>query len=296
MSVEEITQQVMENLKESIYEEAKKIIPELLKSIVPSIVALTKDYILNELRNTDGNVQSYIRECITPPDVEVRNFKREHTTDFDNRLNTRENEYYKYARCENLLDLYAEGMQEEPIYIPKKFRNDKMHVMSPPELSVVEKLERNRLKAECEILTIRKQEFMERVTKVDTEVYDFINQSNISAKANEDLINKWQFIINEDKTKIDLKWKKKIESIKIAYKKDKDFLKNHRETRISANKNTDSTFGNENENENSTEEVDNSNEKNESANHTTIPTTREDRSKNENSQVSPQRHKYFLRS
>ena len=50
---------------------------------------------------------------------------------------------YKFTRCERLLDLYGECLQEEPIYIPRKFRNDKTYVTSQEELNVVRKNDLN---------------------------------------------------------------------------------------------------------------------------------------------------------
>ena len=38
---------------------------------------------------------------------------------------TSEKKNYKFTRCERLLDLYGERLQEEPMYTPRKFRNDK---------------------------------------------------------------------------------------------------------------------------------------------------------------------------
>ena len=39
-------------------------------------------------------------------------------------LQTRKDFVYKFTRCEQLLDLHEEYLQEEPMYIPRKFRNN----------------------------------------------------------------------------------------------------------------------------------------------------------------------------
>ena len=58
-------------------------------------------------------------------------------------LQKRKDFVYKFTRCERLLDLYGECLQEEPMYIPQKFRNDKTDVTSQEELNVVRKNDLN---------------------------------------------------------------------------------------------------------------------------------------------------------
>ena len=219
MSVENITTEVLQKLKDDVYTEAKSIIPEILKALIPSIVTVTK-IILDELKNDGTKIEDLVRQTVISPDIETQKFKKVNGHKFDEKLKARESEYYKYARCQNLLDLYTTCMEEEPVYVPRKFRNDDLHVMSSSELTVVKKLELSRLQAECEILAIRKDKFMENVVRVDTEIYDTINKANVSIEANEMLVNRWQTLVREDKDRIDLKWKKKNESTKVAFDKD----------------------------------------------------------------------------
>ena len=40
---------------------------------------------------------------------------------------------YKFTRCGRLLDLYGECLEEVPVYIACKFRNDETHVTSQKE-------------------------------------------------------------------------------------------------------------------------------------------------------------------
>ena len=73
-------------------------------------------------------------------------------------LQKRKDFVYKFTRCERLLDLYGECLQEEPMFIPHKFRNDKTYVTSQEELNVVRKYDLNNLQSEFQnqnqILTI----------------------------------------------------------------------------------------------------------------------------------------------
>ena len=74
---------------------------------------------------------------------------------------------YKFKRCERLLDLCKEWLQEDPMYIPRKFRNDKTYVTSQEELNISRKSYLNILKSECEILKLRKNNLLENIANQD---------------------------------------------------------------------------------------------------------------------------------
>ena len=74
---------------------------------------------------------------------------------------------YKFKRCERLLDLCKEWLQEDPMYIPRKFRNDKTYVTSQEELNISRKSYLNNLKSECEILKLRKNNLLENIANQD---------------------------------------------------------------------------------------------------------------------------------
>ena len=74
---------------------------------------------------------------------------------------------YKFKRCERLLDLCKEWLQEDPMYIPRKFRNDKTYGTSQEELNISRKSYLNNLKSECEILKLRKNNLLENIANQD---------------------------------------------------------------------------------------------------------------------------------
>ena len=136
------------------------------------------------------------------------------------------------ARCENLLDSYGKCMQYEPRYIPRKFRNDKYHVMNADELNSVQKVEDQRFRSECEILRIRKDTCTSNLFGIDQEISDFINSAPVTLGAQQMLIDRWNKCVNEDIERITLKWKKKMSSTEVAIKKDRDYLLNHLKARV----------------------------------------------------------------
>ena len=89
------------------------------------------------------------------------------------------------------------------MYIPKEYRHDKYHIMSRQELNIVTKMGLKRFQGECEILKCRREEFLNRVTLIDQEIEDLINQSNLSPKATKKLLDRWRELCTEDTTKVD---------------------------------------------------------------------------------------------
>ena len=47
---------------------------------------------------------------------------------------------YKFTRCGRLLDLYGECLEEVPVYIACKFRNDETHVTHKKNETFLEKI------------------------------------------------------------------------------------------------------------------------------------------------------------
>lgn len=239
MSVDELTANIMRNLKDSVTNAVGELIPEevnvpipsLLKEILSSIVKLTKNSIFEHLNTNSNAINGNVRVSRIPPDLEVRKFKQEHEY-FTNMLNEREDLYYKFARYENLLELYQNCMKQQPIYIPRKFRSDKYHVMSPSELIAVNKMELQRFKTECDIFALRKDLFTERFINIDTNARDIILNSNISTQAKNLLFCRWEECVNEDKVKVDTKWLRKVEGMKSAFIEDEKFIKEHQKKRI----------------------------------------------------------------
>ena len=87
---------------------------------------------------------------------------------------------YKFTRCERLLDLYGGCLQEEPMYIPRKFRNDKTYVTSQKELNVVRKNSLNNLQSECEILKLRKYNLLENIANQDKILEEKLREGKIN--------------------------------------------------------------------------------------------------------------------
>ena len=81
-----------------------------------------------------------------------------------------------------------------------------------------------RFQTECEILRIRHDKTTGNIIKIDEEVGNVIDKSNISEEARIQLKERWQFCLNTDVKRIDEKCRKKMLSTTAAFEKDKKSL------------------------------------------------------------------------
>ena len=123
-------------------------------------------------------------------------------------------------------------MEAEPIYIPRKWRNDNYHVMTERELNVLTNLELKRFQTECEILRLPRDDFKQRTDHIDKDITEFIEKENISSESKKWLLKRWEECIEEDKNKIVKKWEEKLRGTRIQFEKDKVFIERHRTERI----------------------------------------------------------------
>ena len=93
-------------------------------------------------------------------------------------------------------------------------------------------MELKEFQLECEILTCRKEEFYKRCVDIDKEVEDLINQSNMSTKATQNRLKRWQDLVQNDIKATNKKGEENIAFMKSAFEKDIVSLKQHQQSRI----------------------------------------------------------------
>ena len=64
---------------------------------------------------------------------------------------------FKYLRCDKQVLRYNKCLEEESMYIARKFRNDKVCTMNGQEKNIYNKLALAKLKTEMEVLTNRSE-------------------------------------------------------------------------------------------------------------------------------------------
>ena len=123
--------------------------------------------------------------------------------------------------------LYAECIEEEPVYVPRKFRQDSYHTNSQAERNVINTSNLQRFQTECEILRIRREQYMKEITSKDDYIKNFINNQPFGQQCILELLDLYLIEINRDIDKINSDWSKKIDSTRKAFNVDKDKQANH---------------------------------------------------------------------
>ena len=125
----------------SIVENISKCIPEIIERVTPLIMEKIDTHLKQVWPNNERNAEL----SFTSIKQEAERFTYSSNKLWSDFLQERKDFVYKFTRFERLLDLYGECLQEEPMYIPRKFRNDKTHVTSQEELNIVRKSDLNNL-------------------------------------------------------------------------------------------------------------------------------------------------------
>ena len=111
---------------------------------------------------------------------EVNSFIRRNNNHWQKELEKRKDVYYKFTRSDQLILLYNECLEEEPIYIPRKFRNDNTFTMNEQEKNIYFKFDLSKLKTKIEIITTRREYFRKKLDEIDQKFTAFIESKSVS--------------------------------------------------------------------------------------------------------------------
>ena len=171
----------------------------------------------NDKRNTELSFTSIKQEA--------EHFICSHNKLWSHLLQKRKDFVYKFTRCEWLLDVYRECLQEEPMYIPRKFRNDKTYLISKEELNIVRK---NDLK----ILKLRKNNLLENIANQDKILEEKLREGKINQQVKKENLFYWHCDVTNDVENVNEKSDTKILEMTKAYEEDKRFLETEKKRRI----------------------------------------------------------------
>ena len=131
------------------------VLPEILQELVPLIIekseALINEKIMKGLETCGRNVPDNLNV-----NKEVNSFIHRNNDHWPKELQKQKGVYYKFTRSDQLILMYNECLEEEPIYIQHKFRNDNTFTMNKQEKNIYFKFDLTKLKTEMEILTTRR--------------------------------------------------------------------------------------------------------------------------------------------
>ena len=132
-----LSEEQFKDTKVTILENVLKVLHEIINDIFPVIKDKVSDII-------KANIKQYVpTSCLTNKCdnnvKELEEFINADNASWSNFIKKCKDEFYKYTRCDNLLNLYNICLAEEPMYIPGKFRQDSIHTMNYREKQQYEK-------------------------------------------------------------------------------------------------------------------------------------------------------------
>ena len=225
--------------KEALLEAITEILPRIIEEITPLILEKSKSVIeqnapslfLNSAPVENRNDRNIREEC--------DKFVYDNQNTWNTKLHDRKDVMYKFLRCDKLILLYNNCLEEEPMYIPRKFRNDRVHIMNDNEKNIYDKLALQKLKTEMEILTNRREHFRNKLDGIDNELKQFIESKNIRELLKKEIESEWQENCEKQYTRLDEIWKKKIEGTMKGFEKDKSYLRRNNNEVQQLNSNDD---------------------------------------------------------
>ena len=175
----------MEDIKSTVIKSIMAVLPEILQELVPLIIEKSEALINEKIRKRSESCRRKLPDNLIV-NKEVSSFMR-NKNHWQKELEKRKDIYYKFTRSDQLILLYNECLEEEPIYIPRKFRNDNTFTMNEQEKNIYIKLDLTKLKTEMEILTTRREYFRKKLDEIDQEFTAFIESKSVSEVVKKEL-------------------------------------------------------------------------------------------------------------
>ena len=217
-----LSDEQFKDIKDTILDNVLKVLPNIINEIFPVIMEKVSDII-------KSNINDYVpvsRSTGHQANVtEVKDFINVNNSTWINFIKKRKDEYYKYTRCDQLINLYNDCLAEELMYIPRKFRQDSTYVMNDQEKQLYEKLSLEKLKTEMEVLATRREHFRLKLDNIDNEFKAWLQTKETSEDLENNVSLEWEKDVENTNKRIEKVWEKNIDGKKNAFKKDKEALK-----------------------------------------------------------------------
>ena len=209
-------------IKDAILDNVLKVLPNIINEIFPVIMDKVSDIIktnINDYVPTSDSNNSHGNDA-----KEIKDFIKSNNAAWVNFVKKRKDQFYKYTRCDQLINLYNDCLAEEPMYIPRKFRQDSMYTMNDHEKKIYEKLNLEKLKTEMEILTTRREHFRLQLDSTDSEFKAWLDSKELVERLENNISLEWQKDVENANSRIEEVWENNIEGKKNAFMKDKKDL------------------------------------------------------------------------
>ena len=134
----------MEVIKQNVIKSIMAVLPQILLELVPLIIEKSES-LINE--NVTKGLETYRRNLPGNINVnkEVNSFIRRNNNHCLKELEKQKDVCYKFGGSDQVILLYIECLEEEPIYIPGNFRNDNTFTINKQEKNFYWKLDLTKL-------------------------------------------------------------------------------------------------------------------------------------------------------
>ena len=139
----------------------------------------------------------------------------------NDKLKARNDYHYEETGSLQLSKLYNDCLKEESPYVPKVFREERVHKVSTEEEEIYSNLAMQRVRAEIEILNLRARTNGEKIDKIDSDVNTFFTTKMEDQEVIDELKKNWQEKIDHDQQIVMKQWAKKINDETSIITKDK---------------------------------------------------------------------------
>ena len=153
--------------------------------------------------------------------IDAKEYMNKNPSKFNEVFKKRNKLYQGYARCKNLTNLYNECLQSNPVYIPRKFRDDKFFVRDEEELEIVQVRFMGKFQSEFNLLRKRQRDFATAVNAEDDIIYNLLDHCRVTDSVKTEIANIWEQDVKADEEKIDQEWVTNTNGMKAAYEKEK---------------------------------------------------------------------------
>ena len=241
-----------------------KIIVENVCNMIPKMVQDMRPVIEREIQRTlnytyaqiAGQVRSVPTNSVAGQSQngpinhtaeQIRTLADQYTHQYPNKTKfnechqKRDDFYYKQIRNEKLIELYEEGLRENPVYVPRKFRKDDYLVKSRLELNIIRNRDIATLKSEIEIMKLRIENCKRTVQFQDTTITQHVNSNVSDPLIAAEILKIWRENNEKVETRVRRKWQGKIKDTKKRHLEDKEFLRKNDIKRIKGNQENSNT-------------------------------------------------------
>ena len=234
--VEKVMREILESFTASFLPRViRDITPVIRESLEDELIPMLRREIIEATKGAMGEVRDEITNDFNWrqfSQFDVERFWEKHAEALNKCEGLRDNALRKVKRLENMLNLYHEQLNTSPIYVPRKFRKDKYHIKSSSELEVLKNREVNDMKSEMEIMRLRLVENEQRVQHQDDLFLIFLNENVQNSYIKDEVVKTWNKNNKKESDRLDNIWARKIRETKIAFEKDKEYIRNHNSKRF----------------------------------------------------------------